>query len=71
MHSRFVSLLSELFVLLANRIAFAIILIEETIYDRFIKLTLVDLIFKANSIDAQLAKIRAIITKFYIALLEA
>ena len=65
------SLLSELLVLLASRIAFAIILIEKTIYDRSIKLASVDLISKANSIDTQLTKIRIIITKFRIALLEA
>ena len=52
MHSRFVSLLSELLVLLVNRIALIITLIEETIYDRLIKLALIDLIFKANSINA-------------------
>ena len=65
------SLLSELFALLVNRVAFATILVEETIYDRLIKLALVDLIFEANSIDAQLAKIRIIIIEFRVALLEA
>ena len=52
MHLRPVSSLSELFVLLTSRVAFAAILVEETIYDRFIKLALVELISKANSIDA-------------------
>ena len=51
MHSRFVSLLSELSISLANRIIFAIILIEEIIYDRLIKLILVDMISKASSIN--------------------
>ena len=64
MHLRFVSLLSELFVLIT-------ILIDKTIYNRFIKSNLVDIIFKANSIDTQLAEIRIIIAKFRVALLEA
>ena len=71
MHLRFVSLLSELFVLLANRVTFAIILIEEIIYNRSIELALVDLIFKANFIDTQLTKIKIIIAKFRVALLRA
>ena len=49
---------------------FIAILIEETIYDRLIKSNLFDIISRTNSIDAQLIKIRTIIAKFRVALLE-
>ena len=45
------SLSESLVLLLANRVSFAIILIEKTIYDRLIKLNSIDIIFEANSID--------------------
>ena len=64
-------LLSESLALLTSKIAFAIILAEEIIYDRLIKLASVDLISEANSINTQLTKIRVIIIKFRVALLEA
>ena len=66
------SLLSELFaLLLINKVTFITILVEETIYNRLIKLNLVDIILKANSIDTQLIKIKAIIIEFRATLLEA
>ena len=64
MHSRFVSLLSELFILIT-------ILIDEIIYNRSIKLNSIDIISEINSIDTQLAEIRIIIIEFRVALLEA
>ena len=63
MHSRFVSLLSESLVLIT-------ILIDKTIYNRLIKSNLIDIIFEVNSINAQLAEIRAIIIKFCVVLLK-
>ena len=71
MHSRSVSSLSEPFALLASRAASAAILVEEAIYDRLIELAPVGPIFGADSIDAQLAEIRAMMAEFRVALSEA